>query len=483
MNILIACSEAVPYAKTGGLADVTGALLTEFRRQRLKATLFLPLYRGIRERFSLFSTGKTVNVRMGDSIYSGRLWKKGRAVTPEAYFIECDVLFDRPELYGTAEGDYPDNDLRYIFFSRAVLEACIALDVRPDIIHCNDWQTCMIPLYLKTLYRRQRQFRTTATLLTVHNLGYQGIYDAGSMSLTGLGWDFFVPDRLEFFGKLNILKAGLIYADRLTTVSTTYAKEILDPEYGFGLDGVLRSRKDDLYGIVNGIDHAEWDPERDTLLAAPYSAVNMKGKQACKKAFCTAAGINDTSAPLIGIVSRLSDQKGLDLVLQAFDELVDLGAAVAVLGKGDEYYHRAFLRKAKQHSGSVQVTIGFEETLAHKLYAAADFFLMPSRYEPCGIGQLIAMRFGTVPIARRTGGLADTIKDYDHLRRAGTGFLFHDLSSSALLDGVKRALCVYTDAAAMKGLAKNAMAQDFSWTVSARKYLELYREAKRIPLP
>lgn len=483
MNILIACSEAVPYAKTGGLADVTGAVLKEFRKQRQKASLMLPLYRGIRERFNLLNTGKTIVVRMGDSAYKAAIWKKGRALFPEAYFIECDVLFDRPELYGTAEGDYPDNALRYIFFSRAVLEACIALDIRPDIIHCNDWQTGMVPLYLKTLYRRQRQFRTTATLLTVHNLGYQGIFDAGAMNYTGLGWDFFVPDRLEFFGKLNILKAGLLYADILNTVSTTYAKEILDPEYGFGLDGVLRSRKSDLYGIVNGIDPAEWDPAHDALLPAPYSLGNIQGKLACKKAFYATSGISDRSAPLIGIVSRLSHQKGLDLVLQAFDALVDLGAAVAVLGKGEEYYHTAFRRKAREHAGKAHVTIGFEETLAHQLYAAADFFLMPSRYEPCGIGQLIAMRFGAVPIARKTGGLADTIEDYDHLRRKGTGFLFQELTSSALLDSVKRAFCVYADAATMKCLAKNAMVQDFSWTSSARRYLDLYREAKRTSMP
>jgi starch synthase len=479
LNILIACPEAVPYAKTGGLADVTGALIREFRKQRQDVSLVLPLYTGIRERFALVRTGKTVTVPIGPVAFKGALWATGKEKRPEAYFIECDTFFRRPELYGTAEGDYKDNALRYIFFSRAVLEACLALNIQPDVIHCNDWQTGLIPLYLRTLYRRYTQFRKAATLFTVHNLGYQGNFEAGIMAYTGLGWDFFVPERIEFYGKVSFLKAGLLYADLLNTVSPTYAREILSPEYGFRLDGVLRRRQDDLYGIINGIADTEWDPSLDPLLPSGFSLNSLRGKRACKAFYCDTAGFTDSKPPLLGVVSRLSGQKGLDLLLSAVDELVRLGVNIAVLGKGEEQYHTAFLKKAKQHAGRVQATVGFEDELAHRIYAAADFFLMPSRYEPCGIGQLIAMRYGSVPIARMTGGLADTIDDYDHLEGKGSGFLFRDYTSTALLDAVKRALCVYTDARNMKALIRAVMAQDFSWKASAQKYRELYRKGAR----
>jgi starch synthase len=483
LNLLIACSEAVPYAKTGGLADVTGALLREFRKERMNASLILPLYAVIKQRFRLIRTGKTVRVPMGNFEIEGVIWATDKSKHPEALFIECDAFFARPDLYGTGEGDYTDNALRYIFFSRAVLEACLALGIAPDIIHCNDWQTGMIPLYLKTIYRQFKQFKKTASLLTLHNLGYQGVFDAGTMTYTGLGREFFVPEKLEFYGKLNFLKAGLLYADMLNTVSPTYAREILTPEQGFGLDGVLRTRRDDLHGIINGIDPVEWDPAHDSLLPAFYTPADLKGKQECKMFFCREARMSDRKAPLLGMVSRLSSQKGIDLMLQAFDDLIGLGLNMAVLGRGDEAYHAALSRKAEQHRGKVRVTIGFEEAAAHHMYAAADFFLMPSQYEPCGIGQLIAMRYGTVPIARKTGGLADTIDDYDHLRGKGSGILFQDFTSSAFQDAVKRSLCVFRDPASMRNLMLRCMSKEFSWQASARKYLVLYRKALKKASP
>ncbi len=483
MNLLIACSEAVPYAKTGGLADVTGALLREFRKDKLSASLILPLYSAIRKRFRPVRTGKTVQVPMGNFSLEGVIWASDKGKRPETYFIECDAFFGRPELYGTGEGDYTDNALRYIFFSRAVLETCLALGIEPDIIHCNDWQTGLIPLYLKTLYVGHKQFKKTVTLLTVHNLGYQGIFDAGTMAYTGLGREFFVPEKLEFYGQLNFLKAGLLYADILNTVSPTYAKEILAPEHGFGLDGILRMRQDDLYGIINGIDPVEWDPANDSLLPAGYREQDVRGKQECKKTFCRQAKIANGKAPLLGMVSRLSSQKGVDLVLGSFDELIALGVAIAVLGKGDEAYHAAFGSKARQHKGRALITIGFEEAVAHRIYAAADFFLMPSQYEPCGIGQLIAMRYGTVPVARKTGGLADTIDDYDHLREKGSGILFRDFTPAALQDAVKRALCVYRDPESMTNLARQCMRREYSWKSSAEQYLALYGSAVKKVLP
>lgn len=467
----------MPYAKTGGLADVTGALVKEFRKRKHRASLILPLYSSIREKFKLQKTGKTIRVPMGNFALEGTIYTSGKGKVPEAYFIECNQLFERPELYGTAYGEYGDNAVRFIFFSRAVLEACIALEIHPDIIHCNDWQTGLIPLYLKSLYAHHLQFSTTATLFTVHNLGYQGNYESGNIALTGLGWDYFVPERLEFYGTLSLMKAGLLYADLLNTVSETYSQEILGPEYGCSMEGILFKRRQDLFGIVNGIDNQEWDPQQDTFLPSPFHTKDLKGKAVCKERLIGLAGFNDSKAPVVGIVSRLSYQKGLDIILEAIDELVRLGANLLVLGKGEELYQSALAVKAEEHKGRVSLYIGFDESIAHLIYGGSDFFLMPSRYEPCGIGQLIAMKYGTIPIARKTGGLADTIADYDHLAGRGTGFLFEEYASRALLSAAKRAFCVYADRKKMQGMVCQAMEMNFSWEKAAAGYLDLYRKA------
>jgi starch synthase len=474
----MACSEAVPYVKTGGLADVTGALVREFRKRKHKASLILPLYASIRVKFRLRKTGKTIKVPMGNFALEGAIYTAGKGTLPEAYFIECNQLFDRPELYGTANGEYGDNAVRFIFFSRAVLEACIALDIHPDIIHCNDWQTGLIPLYVKSLYRQHRQFSRTATLFTVHNLAYQGNYEAANLAFTGLGWDYFVPERLEFYGTLSLMKAGLLYADLLNTVSETYSREILDPEYGCSMDGLLLKRSQDLFGIINGIDNQEWDPQQDRFLPSTYSAQDLKGKTVCRERLMRLAGFKNRKAPVVSIVSRLSFQKGLDIVLQSIDNLVRLGANLFILGKGEELYQSALTAKAEEHKGKVYLHIGFEDALAHLIYGGTDFFLMPSRYEPCGIGQLIAMRYGSIPIARKTGGLADTIHDYDHLAARGTGFLFEEYASRALLEAAKRAFCVYADREKKAELIRQAMGTDFSWETAAARYLDLYRKAE-----
>lgn len=477
MNILIASSEAVPYAKTGGLADVTGALVREFRRKKHKASLILPLYSSIRGKFRLQKTGKTISVPMGNFALEGSLYTTGKGTVPEAYFIECNQLFDRPELYGTAYGEYGDNAVRFIFFSRAVLEACIALNLHPDIIHCNDWQTGLIPLYVRSLYSHHRQFSRTATLFTVHNLAYQGNYEAANMAFTGLGWDFFVPERLEFYGTLSLMKAGLLYADLLNTVSETYSREILGPDLGCSMDGLLRKRRQDLSGIINGIDDQEWDPQKDAGLPAAYGAEDLKGKTICREALIRRAGFRNRKGPVVSIVSRLSYQKGLDIVLPAIDDLVRFGANLLVLGRGEEIYQSALAARAEEHKGQVYLHIGFEEEFAHLIYAGSDFFLMPSRYEPCGIGQLIAMKYGTIPIARKTGGLADTIDDFDHLAGRGTGFLFEEYASRALLETSKRALCVFGDKKRLQELIRQAMAKNYSWEKAAGAYLALYRRA------
>jgi len=477
MRILIAAPEAVPYVKTGGLADVTGALLKEFRKRNTKASLILPLYSSIRKNFRLYRTNRSVRIEMGGFILTGNIWVSEKSSAPKSYFIECDELYGRPELYGTSDGDYADNAMRFIFFSKAVLETCIALNVRPDVIHCNDWQTAMIPLYLKTLYKDNVYLKKTATLYTLHNLGYQGIFQAADMVYTDLGREYFVPEKIEFYGRLNFMKAGLLYSDLLNTVSETYAKEILEKENGFGLDGVLRKRQADLFGVVNGVDYDEWDPSKDSLIPAKYDRNDMKGKAKCRRILLQKTGLDNKKTPLLGIVSRLSSQKGLDLLYDSLEELVTMGVNLIIIGKGDEHYQNLFAKAAEKYKGKIFVKIGFDESLAHLIYAGCDFFLMPSRYEPCGLGQLIAMRYGTVPIARKTGGLADTIKDYNHISSTGTGFLFSDFTPSAFQDAVKRALCVYADDRKMKKLVFDSMDADFSWGRSAGRYFELYEKA------
>lgn len=479
MKILIASPEAVPYVKTGGLADVAGALCKEYRRMKKEAFLILPLYRKIMDSQSPpKDTGVVIDVPVGERVIRGRIFSDQFS----AYFIRCDEFFDRPELYGTAEGDYADNASRFIFFSRGVLEACKALSFKPDIIHCNDWQTGLVPLYLRTLYKKDAFFRKTATLLTLHNIGYQGLFTASEMPLTNLGWEFFRPDLLEFYGKVNFLKAGLISADVLTTVSNTYSKEILIKEFGYGLEGVLKNRERDLYGVVNGIDYEEWDPPTDEFLPGNYSQSDISGKAICKRAlikslFKRSGVVEAEGVPLVGMVGRLSEQKGLDLVTESIPALLSFGVKLAILGKGDEKFQKLFSDISEKHGGMVSVTIGFDDSLAHRIYAGTDFFLMPSRYEPCGLGQLISQRYGTIPVARKTGGLADTILDYDPLRRRGTGFVFSDYTASAMQDALKRAFCVFTDREKMEKMIKDGMKMDFSWKRSAERYVALYSVA------
>jgi starch synthase len=479
MKILIASPEAVPFIKTGGLADVAGALCMEFRKMKKEACCILPLYKKIKEgKTPLLNTGLIINVPVGDRVIEGRIFSDQLST----FFVECDEFFDRQELYGTPEGDYNDNAARFVFFSRGILEACKALGFIPDIIHCNDWQTGLIPLYLKTLYKDDTFFRKTASLLTIHNLGYQGNFPASDMPVTNLGWELFTPEGVEFYGKVNYLKAGIISTDILTTVSAAYAEEILDKEYGFGLEGLLRTRGDDLFGVINGIDYAEWDPAKDGFIPANYRYSDISGKAVCKrelmKSVFKSSGNKDTGRmPLIGMVGRLSEQKGLDLLLQSVPELLSAGVRLVVLGKGDESYHKRFLEISQRYKDKVSITIGFDETLAHMIYAGSDFFLMPSKYEPCGLGQLISLRYGCIPIARRTGGLSDTIQDYEPLASRGTGFLFSDYTPSAMQDALKRAFCVYTDRDKMEKMIKDGMKTDFSWKKSARRYLELYNAA------
>jgi starch synthase len=470
MKVVLATSEAIPFVKTGGLADVSGTLIEELRASGVDARLMLPLYRGIKSRFNLSGTGCTIKVKLGSKSYASRVF----SYDDSAYFIECDEFFNRQDIYGTSSGEYPDNAFRFIFFSRAVMEACSSLGFEPDVIHANDWQTALIPLYMKTLYKSR--YKGRASLFTIHNLGYQGIFPASSMTLTGLGSEWFTPAGIEFHDQVNLLKAGIVAADAITTVSENYSEEILTKEYGAGLEGVLKKREGDIVGILNGLDYDIWDPTTDISIPARYSASSFYGKQKCKRTLVEECAFKNKKAPLAGFVGRLSSQKGIDLFLEAAEEIFLSGINAVFLGSGEKELQNGLKTLAKRHDGRLFIKTGFDDEFARRIYAGADMLLMPSYYEPCGLVQMIAMRYGTVPIARATGGLVDTINDYDHLRGRGTGFLFSGRWPSALAECVKRALCVYRDRERWKKLTISCMKQRFSWKTSVRKYVTLYRK-------
>jgi starch synthase len=479
MRILFAASEAAPFAKTGGLADVMGGLPSAVASLGHEVSLVLPRYRQVDVHGLGLKRAASFTVPLGSwkercDAFKGRM---GKNVT--VYFIDKGVYFDRPELYGTAHGDYPDNAERFIFFSRAVLELCRALDLRPDIVHCNDWQTGLTPLYLKRLYADTEGLRGARTVFTVHNLGYQGLFQHRDMRLTGLDWDVFTPDGIEFWGRMNLLKAGLVSSDIITTVSKTYSREIQMPEYGCGLDGVLKSRSADLFGIVNGIDYASYDPARDRALSKKYSAVRPAGREACRKALHELLGFPYSAAPLIGMVTRLADQKGLDLLTEALPDILSLGARLAILGSGDERYRQALSDAAAGRPESVRVLLRYDDVVARRIYAGCDIFLMPSRYEPCGLGQMIAQRYGAVPVVRKTGGLADTVTDYNARNGRGAGFTFEEYSVDALVACLRRAVETRQDERKWKRLSLSGMNRDFSWERSAKEYVKAYRRALR----
>lgn len=477
MKILFAASEVAPFAKTGGLADVAGSLPRALAGLGHDVRVVLPRYRSVdRERFGLrhvasFSVPLATWKERCD-VFEARL-----GANVPAYFINKDVYFDRPGLYGTMHGDYRDNAERFIFFSRTVPELCRALDFSPDIIHGNDWQTGLLPLYLNAFYRGGGPLDRTRTVFTIHNLGYQGLFWHWDMKLTGLGWDVFTPEGLEFWGGMNFLKAGIVYSDVVTTVSKTYGREIRTPEYGHGLDGVLRNRSADLYGIVNGIDYDEWDPSRDPAIPKAYSAARLSGKKVCRTALRRELGLPNAEDPVIGMVTRLTDQKGLDILIEAAPALLALGVQLVILGTGDSHYHEALEDLGRRHNRQVRALLKYDESLARRIYAGTDLFLMPSRYEPCGLGQMHALRYGSVPVVRRTGGLADTVMNYSPRTGRGTGFQFSEYSPAALVDAVRRARKVFRNGTAWASIMRQGMKLDFSWTRSAREYVKVYRKA------
>ena len=477
MRILFAASEAVPFAKTGGLADVAGSLPPALASLGHDVRVVMPRYQRVDPvRFNLKHIA-TYYVPLGTwkercDILQGRM---GGNVT--VYFVNKDIYYNRPELYRTVRADYPDNAERFTFFSRAVLELCRAVGFSPDIIHAHDWQTGLVPFYLKKVYRENELFNGTKTVFTVHNLGYQVLFWHWDLRLIGAGWDVFKPEGIEFYGNISLLKAGLVYSDIVTTVSATYSREIQTPEYGHGLDGVLSKRSDDLFGIVNGIDYREWNPAQDRDIVQRYTASRLAGKSVCKEALQKRIGLPLSDAPLIGMVTRLTGQKGLDILVEALPKLIALGARIVIQGTGEEQYHRILAGAGSRYPKQMRVLLQFDEATARAIYAGCDMFLMPSRYEPCGLGQMIAFRYGSVPIVRKTGGLADTVIPYNPKTGRGTGFVFKEYKAEALAACLKGALAVYRDKKKWASLMKAGMKQDFSWERSAKEYVKLYRKA------
>lgn len=480
LRIAYITSEVVPYSKTGGLADVSAALPQALAEQGHEVLVFTPRYKSIdvvAQKLRQVEAVRRVAIEIGGKSYKFNLLTNGAKQAP-VYFVDCAKLYEREALYVDPDTglDYPDNDIRFIFFCRAVLRSLELLDFAPDVLHAHDWQAALAPVLLKAEPREF--FADTRSMLTIHNLGYHGLFPAEQGAYLDLPESLFqAMGPLEFWGKVNFLKGGLHFADILTTVSETYAKEIqTTDEYGCGLEGVLRDNADKLHGVVNGVDYEIWSPEKDSLIAHNYSLASLAEKSINKRQLLKAAGFAapDLKRPLIGVISRLADQKGFDLIAEITADLFAEDIYFVLLGTGDQKYHQLFTALGTNYPDKLKAYLTFDNRLAHQIEAGADMFLMPSRYEPCGLNQLYSLRYGTVPIARKTGGLADTIVDYDDDRRKSTGFLFEKYEPKALLGAVQRALKLYRNKRSWSALMKRGMKQDFSWTKSARRYQELY---------
>jgi starch synthase len=486
MNVVFVASEAVPFAKTGGLGDVASALPRALGKQGHAISVFLPCYRRVWSTgVPIVSTGITVQIPVGARLVEGHVYESrlpGSDVV--VYLIDQPRYFDRDSLYGTQGKDYEDNCERFVFFNRAVLEVIQALHLRPDVIHCNDWQTGLIPVYLKTIYRGIPELASAGTLLTIHNLAYLGLFWHWDMALTGLEWHLFNWRQLEFHGKLCFMKAGLVFADMLNAVSPTYAREIQTPRLGSGLEELLRYRHADLRGIVNGIDTEVWSPVNEPMLAARYDAASVSaGKAKCKAWLQSQAGLDARpDVPIFAQIGRLDRQKGWDLLAEVADLLLEHDVQLVVLGEGHPKYHALLKELESRHAGKVWVYLGFADDLAHQIEAGADLFLMPSLFEPCGLNQLYSLAHGTVPIVRATGGLADTVVDANPRTLAdGTanGFNFTEPTAEALWQTIERAMALWPDRDTWVKLMRTGMNADWSWDRSATEYIRLYEEIGR----
>ena len=481
MRILFAASEGLPFSKTGGLADVVEALPRALVEMGHDVAVVLPRYRGTTASALVVPS---LTVPMGKRLRFPAVADGTLVHGVRYYFIDDPEYFDREKLYGNDKGDYPDNPERFTEFARATIE--VAKQVwPPDVIHCHDWQAAMVAVLLRSLYSSDPLLRRVPVIFTIHNLGYQGLFPAEVLERIGLPESLFTVRGLEFYKRVNFLKGGLVFADYLTTVSRKYAEEIQTPEYGHGLEGVIRERADRLIGILNGVDYSTWSPESDKFIAAKYSLRDLAGKRECKKQLLEEFRLpaENLARPLVGMVSRFADQKGFDLIAEAAEEMLQDSLALVALGTGEAKYETLFRELAQRYPARVGVRIGYDNALAHKIEAGADLFLMPSRYEPCGLNQIYSLRYGTVPVVRATGGLDDTIEPFDPRTGRGTGFKFSAYTGTAMVECLRKALRVYRDPKAWRTLQTNGMTKDFSWKASAAEYAKLYATAQRGRIP
>jgi starch synthase len=469
MKILFAAAEAYPLAKVGGLGDVAGSLPKALRALGHDVRIALPRYgliQGAMEDLGAFS------VTIGGAHEQARL-RTTQIDTVPVYLIDKPELYDRPKVY-----EYEDDGRRFGFYCKALLDLMPAADFWPDVLHCNDWHSALAPAFLRMMYAQDPRYAKIRSLLSIHNLQHQGLFGRDLFEWTGLPGSIWNPEGVEFYGRLNFMKAGIVFADRVNAVSPTYAKEVQTPEFGYQLDGLLASRSAKLSGILNGIDTAVWNPARDSLIARTYSKSKPEGKARDKSALQKEAGFRaDAKVPLVGMVSRITEQKGLDILIPALPRILDQGAQVVVLGTGEKKYEEPLAALGSSQNGLVSY-LKYDEALAHRIYAGSDFFLMPSKFEPCGLGQLISLRYGTIPIVRATGGLADTVRDVSRDPKHGNGFVFSEYSGEALVEATSRGLAAFRKGRGWKSLVQRAMSLDFSWTASAEGYAALYAAAR-----
>lgn len=463
LRVLFCSPEVEPYAKTGGLADVVGSLPVALSELNVDARIILPKY-------------KCVKVEANKDLLEGKVL---------VYFVEDKKYFDRNYLYSTPEGDYPDNLERFAFFCQKSLKLIKEEKFRPDIIHCHDWQTALISVYLKTIYKQEPFFQHTETIFTIHNLAYQGLFEREKWDKSGLPKELFSINGLEYYGRINLMKGALLFSDLITTVSPTYSKEIQTKEFGFGLEGILKTRADKVFGIINGINYKIWDPAHDVEIPQNYDHETIDKKFINKQHLQIETNMDiGRDIPLIGAIGRLTDQKGWDLIAEVIDEICAKDLQLIILGTGEKKYHELMVEIAKKYPTKTSINLRFDPILAKKIYAGCDMFLMPSKFEPCGLGQLISYRYGTIPIARKTGGITDTVFDVTENQENGTGFLFKNYDSKELLNAIDKALVFYKDKKTWRKIQKRIMKLDYSWQYSAKQYLGLYKNLiKNLPQP
>jgi len=481
MRILFLSSEVVPFVKTGGLADVAGVLPKALNGLGVDIKVVMPLYSTIDKiKYKLKKLDISLAVPMGAlgehwcAIYKGVLPDSKVSV----YFIEYEKYFARDGIYNDSDANgYLDNDNRFIFFSKASMQLSKELNFKPDILHANDWQSASSILFLETIYKNDSDFKNTKSLLTIHNIQYQGKFHKGTMDILDIGWEYFTYENLEEFDMVNLLKGAIKNATLINTVSQTYAKEIQSEEFGYGLQEAIKNRKNDVYGVVNGVDYEVWNPKVDKFIKNNYSIDNLIGKKECKKELQRVFDLEQKDVPIIGMVTRLANQKGIDVVVDVIHRVLDLDLQFILIGSGDKESEK-FFKDLENQRDNFKCFIGYSDELAHKVEAGSDFFLMPSRFEPCGLNQLYSLKYGTLPIVRSVGGLNDTVENYNALEKSGTGFKFDDLTEDAIYNTVGWAIYTYyNDEKGMQKLIQSAMKSEFSWRVSAKEYIDLYNLA------